>query len=96
MNVVIVGNGLAGTMAAKTVRELDADAEIEVFGEERTPYYPRPHLVEYLAGRLPYEKLFATIYNNSDYNYNNYPDHTRQYYRHNSGSHCRCAERDCG
>ncbi|HMA52989.1 MAG TPA: FAD-dependent oxidoreductase [Acidobacteriota bacterium] len=59
MNVVIVGNGLAGTMAAKTVRELDADAEIEVFGEERTPYYPRPHLVEYLAGRLPYEKLFA-------------------------------------
>ncbi|MGB8958160.1 MAG: FAD-dependent oxidoreductase [Candidatus Aminicenantales bacterium] len=59
MNVVIVGNGLAGTMAAKTVRELDGDAEIEIFGEERYPYYPRPHLVEYLAGRLPAAKLFA-------------------------------------
>ena len=59
MNVVIVGNGLAGTLAAKTVRELDGDAEIEVFGEERYPYYPRPHLVEYLAGRLPSDKLFG-------------------------------------
>lgn len=59
MNVVIVGSGLAGTLAAKTVRELDAGAEIEIFGEERHPYYPRPNLIEYLAGRLPYEKLFA-------------------------------------
>ena len=59
MNVVIVGNGLAGTMAAKTIRELDDNAEIEVFGEERYPYYPRPNLIEYLAGRLPYDKLFA-------------------------------------
>ena len=59
MKVVIVGNGLAGTMAAKTIRELDGDAGIEIFGEERYPYYPRPHLVEYLAGRLPSAKLFA-------------------------------------
>ena len=59
MNVVIVGNGLAGTLAAKTIRELDDSAEIEVFGEERYPYYPRPNLIEYLAGRLPYDKLFA-------------------------------------
>ena len=46
-------------MAAKSVRELDGGAEIEVLGEERYPYYPRPHLIEYLAGRLPYAKLFA-------------------------------------
>ncbi len=59
MNVVIIGSGLAGTLAAKTVRELDAAAEIEVFGEERYPYYPRPNLIEYLAGRLPYDKIFA-------------------------------------
>lgn len=59
MNVVIVGNGLAGTLAAKTVRELDDAAGIEIFGEERYPYYPRPHLIEHLAGRLPAEKLFA-------------------------------------
>jgi len=59
VKVVIVGNGLAGTLAAKTLRELDRDVEIEVIGEERFPYYPRPNLIEYLAGRLPYEKLFA-------------------------------------
>ncbi len=59
MKVLIVGNGLAGTLAAKTIRELDDGAEIEIFGEERYPYYPRPNLIEYLAGRLPYDKLFA-------------------------------------
>ena len=59
MKIVIVGNGLAGTLAAKTVRELDQEAGIEVFGEEKYAYYPRPNLIEFLAGRLPYEKLFA-------------------------------------
>jgi nitrite reductase (NADH) large subunit len=59
LRTVVVGSGLAGTLAAKTLRELDGDVEIEVFGEETHPYYPRPNLCEFLAGRLPYEKLFA-------------------------------------
>ena len=59
MRAVIVGNGLAGTMAAKTLRELDPSIEIEVFAGERYPYYPRPNLIEFIAGNLPYEKLFA-------------------------------------
>jgi nitrite reductase (NADH) large subunit len=59
VKVVVVGNGVAGTLAAKTLRELDQDVEIEIIGEEGYPYYPRPNLIEYLAGRLPYEKLFA-------------------------------------
>jgi len=59
VNIVIVGNGLAGTLAAKTLRELDPEVKIEIFGEEKYPYYPRPNLIEFLAGRLPYEKLFA-------------------------------------
>jgi nitrite reductase (NADH) large subunit len=59
MRAVIIGTGLAGTMAAKTLRELDPDIEIEVFGEEKYPYYPRPNLIEFLAGRLPFDKLFA-------------------------------------
>jgi nitrite reductase (NADH) large subunit len=59
MRVVIVGNGLAGTIAAKTLRELDAGVEIEVFAEEKYHYYPRPNLIEFLAGRLARERLFA-------------------------------------
>ena len=59
MKILIVGNGMAGTLAAKTVRELAQDADIDIFGEEKYAYYPRPNLIEFVAGRLPYEKLFA-------------------------------------
>ncbi len=59
MNVLIIGNGLAGTMAAKTLRELDSTVEIQVFSGEKYPYYPRPNLIEYLSGRLPYGRIFA-------------------------------------
>lgn len=59
MRTVVVGNGLAGTLAAKTLRELDGGVDIEVLGEESHAYYPRPNLIEFLAGRLPYERLFA-------------------------------------
>lgn len=59
MRTVVVGNGLAGTLAAKTLRELDGGVDIEVIGEESHAYYPRPNLIEFLAGRLPYERLFA-------------------------------------
>lgn len=59
MNAVIVGSGLAGTIAAKTLRELEPRVGIEILGEERHPYYPRPNLIEYLAGRLPRERIFA-------------------------------------
>jgi len=59
MRVLIVGNGLAGTIASKTLRELDPEADITVFAEERYLYYPRPNLIEFLAGNISREKLFA-------------------------------------
>ncbi|HEX2695060.1 MAG TPA: FAD-dependent oxidoreductase, partial [Acidobacteriota bacterium] len=59
MKAVIVGNGLAGTMAAKSLRELDPSVAIEIIAEERHPYYPRPNLIDFVAGALPYERLFA-------------------------------------
>jgi nitrite reductase (NADH) large subunit len=59
MKAVIIGNGLAGTMAAKTLRELNPQVEIVVFAEEKYPYYPRPNLIEYIGGKLPYERIFA-------------------------------------
>jgi len=59
MKAIVIGNGLAGTMAAKTLRELDPQVEVVVFAEEKYPYYPRPNLIEYIAGKLPYERIFA-------------------------------------
>jgi nitrite reductase (NADH) large subunit len=59
MKVVVIGNGLAGTMAAKTIRELDSEAELLIFAEEKYHYYPRPNLIEFIAGKLPYERVFA-------------------------------------
>ena len=59
MRVIIVGNGLAGIISAKTLRELDKKVEIEVFAEEKYHYYPRPNLIEFLAGTIPLERMFA-------------------------------------
>ena len=59
MRVIIVGNGLAGIISAKTLRELDKKVEIEIFAEEKYHYYPRPNLIEFLAGTIPFERMFA-------------------------------------
>jgi|YelNatPaOPRAMG01_1025707.scaffolds.fasta_scaffold01295_18 nitrite reductase (NADH) large subunit len=59
MKVLIIGNGLAGIMAGKTIRELEASAEIIIFSEEKYRYYPRPNLIDFLAGLLPLDKIFA-------------------------------------
>jgi nitrite reductase (NADH) large subunit len=59
MRVIVVGNGLAGTIFSKTFRELNPEAEIDIFAREKYLYYPRPNLIEFLAGKIPQEKLFA-------------------------------------
>ncbi|MFC2158687.1 NAD(P)/FAD-dependent oxidoreductase [Acidobacteriota bacterium] len=59
MRIIIAGNGLAGTMCAKFLRDGGVDAEIDIYGEEKYLYYPRPNLIEYLAGNIPYERLYA-------------------------------------
>ncbi len=59
MRVIIVGNGLAGIISAKTLCELDKKVEIEIFAEEKYHYYPRPNLIEFLAGTIPLERMFA-------------------------------------
>lgn len=55
----IVGNGLAGVIAAKAMREAGFEGDIEMFAREKYPYYPRPNLIEFMAGRLPEDRLFA-------------------------------------
>jgi nitrite reductase (NADH) large subunit len=41
------------------LRELDGQASIEILAEEKYLYYPRPNLIEFVAGSLPYARLFA-------------------------------------
>lgn len=59
MKIIIIGNGLAGTLAAKTLREMDKESAIEIYAEEKYLYYPRPNLIEFIAGNLPLARLFA-------------------------------------
>lgn len=59
MRTIVVGNGLAGIIFSKTLRELDPAVEIDVFAKEKYLYYPRPNLIEFLAGNIPVEKVFA-------------------------------------
>ncbi len=59
MRTIILGNGLAGTMTGRTLRELDSSAEITIISQEKYPYYPRPNLIDFLAGELPLNRLFA-------------------------------------
>lgn len=48
---LIVGGGLAGVTAARTLRSLEPGAAITVVEAEPTPYYLRPGLIDVLAGR---------------------------------------------
>ncbi|MFQ6039080.1 MAG: NAD(P)/FAD-dependent oxidoreductase, partial [Candidatus Aminicenantales bacterium] len=59
MRVIVVGNGLAGTIFSKSLRELHREADIDIFTDESWLYYPRPNLIEFLAGSTTQEHLFA-------------------------------------
>ena len=58
MKVVIIGNGVAGVTAARTIRERDREARIVIFSDEGYHYYPRPRLIEFLAGAIEEHQLF--------------------------------------
>jgi len=59
MRVVVLGNGIAATMFAKSLRERDNDAEIDIYAKEKYHYYPRPNLIDFLADRIPFDRIFA-------------------------------------
>jgi len=57
MNYIIIGNGVAGTTAAETIRKNDPQGDIKIFTEEGYPFYSRIRLMEYLAGEVELSKL---------------------------------------
>ncbi|MGA3084445.1 MAG: FAD-dependent oxidoreductase [Thermodesulfobacteriota bacterium] len=57
MTYIIIGNGVAGTTAAETIRKNDPQSEIKIFSDEAFPFYSRIRLMEYLAGEVELPKL---------------------------------------
>ena len=58
MKYVVIGGNVAGTTAARDLLKLDPQAEIAVYTNEAYPYYYRPRLWEYLAGRVEAEETY--------------------------------------
>jgi len=58
MHVVIVGSGVAGVTAARTIKENDPKAKISVYTDEKHFYYPRPRLYEVLSGEANPREIY--------------------------------------
>lgn len=56
---VIIGNGPAGNHAAVALREKDKDAKITIISDECIPYYYKPRLTDYLAGKISREDILV-------------------------------------
>jgi nitrite reductase (NADH) large subunit len=56
---LIIGNGVAGTTAAETIRRQDPHGSISILSEEDIPFYYRIRLNEFIAGEIGEEKLIA-------------------------------------
>lgn len=57
-NYVVVGGNVAGVTAAKRIRDLDPGSQVALYSEEPYPYYYRPRLWEYIAGRIQPEETY--------------------------------------
>jgi NAD(P)H-nitrite reductase large subunit len=55
---VIVGNGVAGTTCAETLRKNDPNCQITLIGDERWPLYNRVALPPYIKGKATRQKVF--------------------------------------
>jgi len=57
MRYVIIGNGVAGVYAAEAIRQLDANGDITMIGDEIFPPYCRPMISHLLEGSVMPDKL---------------------------------------
>ncbi|PVX24794.1 MAG: NAD(P)/FAD-dependent oxidoreductase [Candidatus Bathyarchaeum sp.] len=51
LNVVIVGNGVAGVTAARIIKEKNPKTQVSIYTNETHHYYPRPKLYDVLSGK---------------------------------------------
>lgn len=57
MKYLIIGSGVAGFTAARELAKAEPAPEIHLYNAESVPYYPRPRLWEFIAGKIEAEKL---------------------------------------
>lgn len=68
MQYLVIGNGVAGTSAALTIRKRDNQADITILAAEPFPFYSRIRLIEYLANEASENDL--TIFKSEWYERN--------------------------
>ncbi len=59
MKILIVGNGVAGTFTAQNIRNLDKKVEIEIYSQEKYPYYTRIKLPELVSEKITIDDLIV-------------------------------------
>jgi|LSQX01.1.fsa_nt_gb nitrite reductase (NADH) large subunit len=57
MRLVIIGNGVAGVTTARYVTDRDPSIETAIYSDESYPYYPRPRLIDLIAGHTSPEAI---------------------------------------
>jgi nitrite reductase (NADH) large subunit len=55
--LIVIGNGVAGVTTARYVAESDPSIDISIYSQEPYPYYPRPRLIDLLAGKVRAEEM---------------------------------------
>jgi len=58
LNVVIVGNGVAGITAARIIKEKNPETRVSIYTDESHHYYPRPRLYEVLSGEAKPREVY--------------------------------------
>lgn len=77
MKYLIIGNGIAGTEAAKTIRKNDDNSEIIIISKSENLFFFRPRLINYISDNLSIENI--TPFNKDFYKKNrikNYQNET--------------------
>ena len=59
MKIIIIGNGVAGTFAAQNIRNQDKDIDIEIYSQEKYPYYTRIKLPELISEKITIDDMIV-------------------------------------
>ena len=59
MKYVIIGNGIAGTEAAKAIRQNDDKGEITIISQSNNLFFYRPRLIDYIADTVTINNITA-------------------------------------